>query len=730
MTLILGGSVVWADNAFASIALSPNEIIIQDGGTSISAFPALSKVGNDLWCEFSRGVDETGEPPLPGEPAGGTNFLKKSSDGGNTWTTVTGPGDWSPLNIIKLNNNNLFGMNFSTRRIDATSAYVFSWVSSDNGATWTKISGTITYPQEQKVISPATSGSFFFHRTIMQMPDGSIYASIYGRYANDVRYRTVWIKSTDGGNSWSVVSTIAYSSTLGTEGFCEPVVERCADGSLLAVQRIGSNLPLYQCRSTDNGLTWSTPVQLPGISSTNAQSVAPDMFLMSNGILALSYGRPGMRMAFSYDGSGYNWADAVTTYTGTCSGYTAIEQVGQNRLLLIGDRGANWQYPVDYEIWGKYIDIVPVNSEDKDTFESDTPGQLPAGYSLIGNNAVVSNTYAYSGAKSLRIYDNSTSAQAKIKKAGTASAAKVFGFKVYPVNAANGIAFTICSNSYGAVIHTLITSDGSFKYYNGSSWISMAGAGSATFNAWNDVRIVATDTSGAKVYLNGKYIGKTGIWSGSPLMDYVLFSSGSSSGTGDDFYIDDVIFEHKIAAPEDTYEYEPIDAIPRNYQVINGLVLTSTDYSQGARSLKISDSSTTAQAKVKKTGYNSPGKIFEFKVYPVDIPNGALFTITSGDASTAVFHIGIFGNGDLKWYNGSSWITLSDAGSVLLNQWSTIHIDAYNTSNAKVYLNGALAGTAGKWGTTSSMGAVFISSGSSAGTGDIFYVDDVLFADK
>lgn len=730
IALAFGGSVVKAGNAFADITVNPNEVIIQDGGESISAFPFLSKVGDDLWCEFSMGLDEAGEPPLPGEPAAGSNFMKKSSDGGNTWTTVTGPADWVPLSFTKLSNNDVFGINFATRRIDERHAYIFSWKSSDNGATWTKISGTITYPQDQKVMSPASNGSFLFHRTVMQMPDGSICASIYGRYANDAKYRTMWIKSTDGGSTWSVVSTIAYSSSIGTEGFCEPVIERCADGSLLAVLRIGSNLPLYQCRSTDNGLSWSTPVQIPGISSSDAQSVSPDMVLMSNGILALSYGRTGMRMAFSYDGSGYNWSDVITTYTELCSGYTALRQVGKNRVLIVGDRGANWQYPKDYEIWGKFVDIVPENAQDKDTFENEVLGQLPGGYTLLGTNAAVSNTHAYSGANSLRLYDTSATTQAKVKKVSSASAAKVFGFKVYPVDATNGIAFTLCGNSSGAVIHTVIASDGSFKYYNGSSWIPMTGAGSVEFNAWNDVRIVAADTSGARVYLNGEYIGKTGIWNSSSLIDYMMFSSGSTKGTGDDFYIDDVVFASKISAPEDTFENEPVGVVPKNYTPVNGLVLTAADQAQGSRSLKISDSITTAQAKIKKTGSNATGKIFEFKVYPVNIPNGALFTITNADGSISVFHVGIFNNGDLKWYNGSSWIILSSAGSVPFNQWSTIHIDAYDTSNAKVYLNGVLAGAAGKWSTASSMDSILIASGSSVGTGDVFYVDDVLFADK
>ena len=43
------------------------------------------------------------------------------------------------------------------------------------------------------------------------------------------------------------------------EGFCEAAIQRVADGSLLAVMRTGSYLAMYVARSTDNGVTWTTP---------------------------------------------------------------------------------------------------------------------------------------------------------------------------------------------------------------------------------------------------------------------------------------------------------------------------------------------------------------------------------------------------------------------------------------------------------------------------------------
>ena len=75
-----------------------------------------------------------------------------------------------------------------------------------------------------------------------------------------------------------------------------------ADGSLLVVMRIGSSQPVYQTRSTDGGLTWGTPTTLPGVASADTYSVDPDLALMANGPLVLSYGRPTTNLIFSLDG--------------------------------------------------------------------------------------------------------------------------------------------------------------------------------------------------------------------------------------------------------------------------------------------------------------------------------------------------------------------------------------------------------------------------------------------
>ena len=89
-----------------------------------------------------------------------------------------------------------------------------------------------------------------------------------------------------------------------------------------------------QARSTDGGKTWGE------FKETGSLGVDPDLWLMSNGVLACSYGRPGNRIMFSIDGTGKEWADRlkIYEYTRGSFGYTGIVEVEPNKLLFVYDR--------------------------------------------------------------------------------------------------------------------------------------------------------------------------------------------------------------------------------------------------------------------------------------------------------------------------------------------------------------------------------------------------------
>jgi hypothetical protein len=176
-------------------------------------------------------------------------------------------------------------------------------------------------------------GFIFWRNTVEH--EGRLLATMQGFFHADRAYRTVLVSSEDNGKTWNFVSTIACEDDRSIDGMCEPVLRKVADGSLLCVMRRDSGKPLAQCRSKDGGLTWSAPELLA------AHGVDPDLCLMSNGVLACTFGRPGLHIMFSEDGCGYSWGYRTEIGDWPASAYMGITEISPNKLLLAYDRAAN-----------------------------------------------------------------------------------------------------------------------------------------------------------------------------------------------------------------------------------------------------------------------------------------------------------------------------------------------------------------------------------------------------
>lgn len=79
--------------------------------------------------------------------------------------------------------------------------------------------------------------------------------------------------------------------------------------------------------SRDEGRTWSEP------DRTGLECVFPGLAVLSDGRLAMSYGRPGALVAFSDDG-GRTWTDETIVDTTPWSGYTDVVELRPGVLLV------------------------------------------------------------------------------------------------------------------------------------------------------------------------------------------------------------------------------------------------------------------------------------------------------------------------------------------------------------------------------------------------------------
>jgi hypothetical protein len=343
-------------------------IVDKADGERLCAFPAAAAFPVDaggesfarLFVYFSQTKDDANIPPSVG--------LRMSDDGGATWPHYQSH-EWFPISLAKLADGAIGGPSFVTEMIggEGSREQRVRWVESpDDGASWNVTEGRLIAPHPMRCVVKGSGRGGFAFTWLQDMGDGVLGAVLYGYYETDTKYRTVWAESADRGVTWTIVSTVAYDPAIGPEGYCEPTVARVADGTLLCVMRIGSNKPLYQSRSVDNGRTWSEPIVLPGPEPELTYSVLPALRALPDGKLVLSYGRPDTRMLLSADGSGRNWTSFATTYEGTTTGYTGLAVCGDNRLFLTGDKGANWHFsfadgfpsPNPFAIWGTFVDIV------------------------------------------------------------------------------------------------------------------------------------------------------------------------------------------------------------------------------------------------------------------------------------------------------------------------------------------------------------------------------------
>lgn len=180
----------------------------------------------------------------------------------------------------------------------------YTITSSDNGKTWTapRYVNTRGMPFTD-IEGPADAP--------IEMPDGSIYLPVMGyNVRGDMQNEAaVILKSSDKGNSWQYLSTMADDPGGKLGHFQEPALVRSRTGRLIAAMRNqGPAQAIWTCYSDDNGKSWSPPKQSPMIGHP------PDLIQLNDGRILCSYGyRPGrhgdpggIRACFSSD-NGETW---------------------------------------------------------------------------------------------------------------------------------------------------------------------------------------------------------------------------------------------------------------------------------------------------------------------------------------------------------------------------------------------------------------------------------------
>ncbi|WP_405058964.1 exo-alpha-sialidase [Kribbella sp. NBC_01505] len=345
------------------------------GPVAVGPAVTVDSVNNDLLQMPHSAINNGSEAVVtyaahPDVTASNGTRIATSPDQGTTWRPDPARNPMPTAQsyaLSRLANGDLLAVSYHTyMRTGNRSADVESSVSHDGGQTWSAVRvGAMTTPVLMKPISSTSSrpgrtmGGFVLVHSVVEDPDGTLYQSGYGYYDGDTRYRQLLLRSTDGGINWTTQSTIAYSGTINGEGFCEAGVARVADGSLIAIMRMGSYLNMYQARSTDNGKTWTAPTVMRATNGVPMTGVYPSLVVLPDNRVLLYYGRPGQSLAVSTD-NGTTWAPPTyIDYRNSANG--SLIQTGPTTVLTFGDRGANWSLnkPTTSTIWSRTITLPP-----------------------------------------------------------------------------------------------------------------------------------------------------------------------------------------------------------------------------------------------------------------------------------------------------------------------------------------------------------------------------------
>lgn len=230
-------------------------------------------------------------------------------------------------------------------------------------------------------------GAFCFGR-ILRLNDGTLAMACYGSERGNLPKRrregrpasegiaemanagestsAYLMRSADNGRTWNAVSCCGKllpdrpfdGGYFYSQGFNETALAETTPGELFVIMRHGSYHLLWSNRSSDSGRTWQ------GIQPTNHAGVAPHMVRLGNGMLAGAWGRPGLTVAFSFDGTGRYWDAATELMRGdeASQRYPWLEPVGENTVLCLYDR-RTWDKPhpryVNHGIYARRITITP-----------------------------------------------------------------------------------------------------------------------------------------------------------------------------------------------------------------------------------------------------------------------------------------------------------------------------------------------------------------------------------
>eukprot|EP00937_MAST-01D_sp_MAST-1D-sp2_P001775 g1775.t1 len=288
--------------------------------------PSSDADGQRLLLDFSMGGDGTPCPP-PGGPPQNCSQSMLSVDGGRSWALLSNrfapnavlPGARGSGSLVTLAYRQ--ALNASSGNTSAYSTGQLVQVSAAPApAVHVLRSFRTVYAVNRSVpgLEHETWPAVLVHCGTIVRAAGAgggrnrtewlttLYGHGEGPYRHWSRRPTAYVaRSPDGGATWSLRSKLEWRPAFGdaSDGPGEPTLARLRDGRLLLVFRADSTSYYWKAYSADDGESWSEPEVM------GQWSVRPQLRLLSNGLLVLGGGRPGIKLWVCADGRGEAWGE-------------------------------------------------------------------------------------------------------------------------------------------------------------------------------------------------------------------------------------------------------------------------------------------------------------------------------------------------------------------------------------------------------------------------------------
>ncbi|HWC96858.1 MAG TPA: sialidase family protein [Candidatus Sulfopaludibacter sp.] len=293
----------WSDGGSSGLMAGVTTDLGRTWATSFARFSACSggiyDRASDPWVSFSPdGTAYQIGLGLKDNNLTVAVMVSRSSDGGFTWgdpaTLILDPStspSGSDKESITADPNDAHFVYAVWDRISNTSAPVWFSRTTDGGATW----------EPSRMIYDTGNNGFSIGCQIGVLPDGTLVNMfVLSRASGE---QVVVARSTDHGATWSTPIAVSRDGTIGTvdvrnqrsirtgAGIPAMAVDRASgaiyivwtDGRFSGNQRDGIALS----KSTDDGVTWSTPVQVN--QATNVQAFTPAVAVGAGGAVAVTY---------------------------------------------------------------------------------------------------------------------------------------------------------------------------------------------------------------------------------------------------------------------------------------------------------------------------------------------------------------------------------------------------------------------------------------------------------